>query len=251
MRINHQPTMTETISMRPDSTRQTPGGKLPAELLSEDEPVTASKTLNPTTNKKRKNRPKKKSRAAANPLSTAKPPPPKTTPPAGTVDNGRPTAPPPAVPVSANRMTNRRNTASSGNATTSPRENQDAQAKGAIVREEIMATATRGLTPTHATTGPHVPRDTTEAGLRMNPIAETTAASTRPRATRDGVTTTPDATPRRLPIFGTGSGRTGTPTSPDVRDSPDTTAHPRTGNSSPKRNRTGGTNRPHEGFLEI
>ena len=59
--ISHQPTMTETMSMRPDSTRQTPGGKLPAELLSEDEPATASRTLNPTTNKKRKNRPKKKS----------------------------------------------------------------------------------------------------------------------------------------------------------------------------------------------
>ena len=71
--------------------------------------------------------------------------------------------------------------------------------------------------------------------LRVTAIAETTAASTRPHATRDEVTTTPDATPRRLPIFGTGSGRTGTPESPDVRDSPDTTAHPR----------TGGTNRPY------
>ena len=129
--IKHQPTMTETISMRPDSMRQTPGGKLPAELLSEDEPVTASKTLNPTTNKKRKNRPKKKSRAAVNPLSTAKPAPPRTTPPAGTVDNGRPAAPPPTVPVSANRTTNRRNTTSSGNVTTRPRENQDSRAKGA------------------------------------------------------------------------------------------------------------------------
>ena len=128
--INHQPTMTETISMRPDSTRQIPGGKLPAELLSEDETVTASKTLNPTTNK-RKNRQKKKSRAAANPLSTTKTPPPRTTPPAGTVDNRRPAAPSPTVPVSDNRTTNRRNTTSSGNVTTRPRENQDSRAKGA------------------------------------------------------------------------------------------------------------------------
>ena len=128
--ISHQPTMTETMSMRPDSTRQTPGGKLPAELLSEDEPATASRTLNPTTNKKRKNRPKKKSRAAANPLSTAKPPPPRATPPAGTVDNGRPAAPPPKVPASANRTANRRNTTSSGNVTTRPRENQDSRVKG-------------------------------------------------------------------------------------------------------------------------
>ena len=129
--INHQPTITETISTRPDSTRQTPGGKLPAELLSEDEPVTASKILNPTTNKTRKNRPNKKSRAAANPLSTAKPPPPKTNPPAGTVDNGRLAAPPLTVPVTANRATDNRNTTSPGNATTCPRENQDAHRNSA------------------------------------------------------------------------------------------------------------------------
>ena len=218
--INHQPTMTETMSMRPDSTRQTPGGKLPAELLSEDEPVTASKTLN----KKRKNHPKKKSQAAVNPLSTAKPPPPSTTPPAGTVDNGRPAAPPPTVPSSANRTTNRRNTTSIGNATTRPREIPERRVprtatahasivsdNGPVVREGIMATATRGLTPTHATTDPHATRVTSEADLRVTALAETTAASTRPHATRDEVTTTPDATPRRLPIFGTGSGRAGTP----------------------------------------
>ena len=117
--------------MRPDSTRQTPGGKLPAELLSEDEPVTASKILNPTTNKKRKNRPKKKFRAAANPLSTAKPPPLKTNPPAGTVDNGKLAAPPPTVPITANRATDHRNTTSPGNVTTRPRENQDASRNSA------------------------------------------------------------------------------------------------------------------------
>ena len=248
--ISHQPTMTETMSMRPDSTRQTPGGKLPAELLSEDEPATASRTLNPTTNKKRKNRPKKKSRAAANPLSTAKPPPPRATPPAGTVDNGRPAAPPPKVPASANRTTNRRSTTSSGNVTTRPRGTKIPERRvpqtaiahasivsdnGPVVREGIMATATRDLTPTHATTDPHVTRANSEVALRVTAIAETTAVSTRPHVTRDEVTTTPDATPRRLPIFGTGSGRTRTPASPDVRDSPDTTAH----------SRTGGTNRPH------
>ena len=96
--INHQPTITETISMRPNSQQQTQGGKLPAELLSEDEPVTASKTLNPTTNKKKKNRPKKRSLAVANPLSTAKPPPLKTNSPAGTVDNWRPAALPRRYP---------------------------------------------------------------------------------------------------------------------------------------------------------
>ena len=86
--INHQPTMIETISMRPEGTRPTPAGKIPAELLSEDDSVEPSKSVgldskesNPTVGRKRKTRPKKRSRLAAQARSKVEPPAPKTTPP--------------------------------------------------------------------------------------------------------------------------------------------------------------------------
>ena len=88
--INHQPTMIETISMRPEGTRQMQAGKIPAELLSEDEsgaPTKSSgldsKESNPTVSKKRKTRPKKRSRLAAQARSKVEPLAPKTTRPAG------------------------------------------------------------------------------------------------------------------------------------------------------------------------
>ena len=232
--INHQPTMTETMSMRPNSTRQTPGGKLPAELLSEDEPVTASKTLN----KKRKNHPKKKSRAAANPLSTAKPHPPRTTPPAGTVDNGKSAAPPLTVPASANRTANRRNTTSSGNATTRPRENQDSRAKGTSdsdrSRQHRLGQRSRsprrdnGHHDTRSDANSRDHRPSRHQGYQRSrspcdcPRRDDRRQHSPSRHSRRSDDYTRRHTETTSHFLETGSGGTGTPASPDFRDSPDT-----------------------------
>ena len=120
--INHQPTMIETISMRPEGTRLTPAGKIPAELLSEDDSVDPakpsgldSKESNPTVGRKRKTRPKKRSRLAAQARSKVEPPAPKTTPPSdkGTgqrsSDPKRPSTSAQDPPTSRPRATSRDN----------------------------------------------------------------------------------------------------------------------------------------------
>ena len=122
--INHQPTMIETISMRPEGTRPTPAGKIPTELLSEDGSVDPtkssgldSKESHPTVGRKRKTRPKKRSRLAAQARSKVEPPAPKTTPPSdkGTgqrlSDPKRPSTSAQDPPTSRPRATSRDNVA--------------------------------------------------------------------------------------------------------------------------------------------
>ena len=93
--INHQPTLTEAISMRPDINPKNTVGALPAELLSDDEAPTVRKTSGAATHegsppKRRKNRPKKRTRQAAKSRNGAQQTDPKTTPSAGQVPSARP-----------------------------------------------------------------------------------------------------------------------------------------------------------------
>ena len=93
--INHQPTLTEAISMRLDINPKNTAGALPAELLSDDEAPTVRKTPGTATHegsppKRRKNRPKKRNRQTAKSRKGAQQTNPKTTPPVGQVPSARP-----------------------------------------------------------------------------------------------------------------------------------------------------------------
>ena len=93
--INHQPTLTEAISMQPDINPKNTAGALPAELLSNNEASTVRKTPGTATHegsppKRRKNRPKKRTRQAAKSRNGPQQTNPKTTPTVGQIPSARP-----------------------------------------------------------------------------------------------------------------------------------------------------------------
>ena len=128
--INHQPTLTEGISMRPDINPKNTAGALPAELLSDDEAPTVCKMTGTATHegsppKRRKNRPKKRTRQAAKSRDGPQQTNPKTTSTIGQIPSARPNDPRPnATPKTAAATSDpparRQNPTSLTNYTTNP-----------------------------------------------------------------------------------------------------------------------------------
>ena len=232
--INHQPTLTEAISMRPDINPKNTAGALPAELLSDDEAPTVRKTPGTATHegsppRRRKNRPKKRTRQAAKSSNGAQQTNPKTTPPVGQVSSARPNdARPNATPKTAAATNDpparRQNPTSLTNYTTNPDRRRDNQ-NDAPTRD-LVAVPKLGIVPAApvetdsgttvamiatAITGRHTPTGVAVAAPRMTIVVKMTDIQLPLSGTRRKTTTG-----REDQIFGKDSGETGTPAGPPM-----------------------------------